>query len=165
MFLSFSATQQKKKRWKNQISNPLSSSFNKTWIHNLLDFLCNIWELTEKEKEVRFEGLNSFIHSTNLFWSPALDAGKNNNNNNNTLSCTLSYNEDSSLAGKIISYSFWRSISNLYWKNNLERRTYMQVSPFSPDCTRLDHSLLIKFQVKPGSRKLTCKDLVTLKLL
>ena len=72
MFLSFSATQQKKKkkkkRWKNQISNPLSSSFNKTWIHNLLDFQCNIWELTEKEKEVKFEGLNSFIHSTNLFW-------------------------------------------------------------------------------------------------
>ena len=117
----------------------------------------------------RFEFIHSFNKSLLRVYyvlHPALDAGKNNNNNNNnTLSCTLSYNEDSSLAGKIISYSFWRSISNLYWKNNLERRTYMQVSPFSPDCTRLDHSLLIKFQVKPGSRKLTCKDLVTLKLL
>lgn len=117
----------------------------------------------------RFE----FIHSLNksllrvyYVLHPALDAGRKKKKQN-TLSYTLSYNEDSSLAGKIISSSsFGRSISNLYWKNNLERRrTYMQVSPFSPDCTRLDHSLWIKFQVKPGSRKLTCKDLVTLKLL
>lgn len=117
----------------------------------------------------RFEFIHSFNKSLSRVYyvlHPALDAGKKKKHNN-TLSCILSYNEESSLAGRIISSSsFWRSISNLYWKNNLaRRRTYMQVSPFSPDCTRLDHSLWIKFQVKPGSRKLTCKDLVTLKLL
>ena len=40
------------------------------------------------------------------------------------------------------------SPERIVWR---EERTYMQVPPFSPDCTRLEYSLWMKFRVKLGA--------------
>lgn len=114
----------------------------KVWIHAFI-------------QQISFESL---LHSTSCSrcWKKT----------NITLSWTLSYNEESPLlVGSFLPLPSEDPLATSPERKILqEERNIMQVSPFSPDCTRLDHALWMNYQVKPGSRRPTCKDLMTLKL-